>query len=135
MSRPLIVQSDFTLLLDVHDEDAEKTRAAIIPFAELIKSPEHLHTYKLSALSLWNAASSGLTSDKILHTLKINSKFEIPEVVCFFVEEQAKRFGAIELLPFDEKYCLLKVANKKISALITGSKEINQIVRITENEL
>lgn len=135
MSRPLIVQSDFSLLLDIHDEEAEATRAEIIAFSELIKSPEHLHTYRLSALSLWNAASAGLSADEILHTLKRRSKFEIPEVVCYFVEEQAKRFGAIELLPCDEKYYLIKVANKKISTLITNSKDINPLVVLTEDEL
>lgn len=135
MSRPLIVQSDFTMLLDVHDEDAERARAAIIPFSELIKSPEHLHTYKLSSLSLWNATSSGLTPDQILHTLKVFSKFEIPEVVCYFVEEMAKRFGSITLTPFDDKYYRLTVANKMIAAIILGSKELNEIVRGTDNEL
>lgn len=135
MSRPLIVQSDFTMLLDVHDEDAERARAAIIPFSELIKSPEHLHTYKLSSLSLWNATSSGLTPDQILHTLKVFSKFEIPEVVCYFVEEMTKRFGSITLTPFDDKYYRLTVANKMIAAIILGSKELNEIVRGTDNEL
>ncbi len=135
MSRPLIVQSDFTMLLDVHDEDAESARAAIIPFSELIKSPEHLHTYKLSALSLWNATSSGLSPKQILKTLKSYSKFEIPEVVCFYVEEMAKRFGSIVLTPYDEKYYLLTVANKMIATIILGSKELNEIVKGTDNEL
>ena len=52
---PLIVQSDRTLLLDVHAPLAEECRAALIPFAELVRSPEHLHTYQISSLSLWNA--------------------------------------------------------------------------------
>ena len=56
---PLIVQSDRTILLDVHAPRAMECRDALIPFAELERSPEHLHTYRLSALSLWNASSAG----------------------------------------------------------------------------
>jgi DNA excision repair protein ERCC-3 len=67
---PLIVQSDRTLLLDVHAERAEDARAAILPFAELEKSPEHIHTYRITPLSLWNAASAGFSPgdlEKILN--------------------------------------------------------------------
>jgi len=58
MQKALIVQSDRTLLLDVHCETAEAARQAIVPFAELEKSPEHIHTYRITPLSLWNAASA-----------------------------------------------------------------------------
>ena len=58
--KPLIVQSDNTLLLEVDNPDFENARDAISPFAELEKSPEHMHTYRITPLSLWNAASSGL---------------------------------------------------------------------------
>ena len=58
-TNPLIVQSDRTILLDVHAERTEDARAAILPFAELEKSPEHIHTYQITPLSLWNAASAG----------------------------------------------------------------------------
>ncbi len=63
---PLIVQGDRSLLLDVHAPLAEKCRNALIPFAELEKSPEHLHTYRLTPLSLWNAASAGFSADDAL---------------------------------------------------------------------
>ena len=62
VENPLIVQGDRSLLLDVHAPLAEECRNALIPFAELEKSPEHLHTYRLTPLSLWNAASAGFSA-------------------------------------------------------------------------
>ncbi|MCR5047205.1 MAG: helicase-associated domain-containing protein, partial [Treponema sp.] len=67
---PLIVQSDRTILLDVHAPLADECRNALIPFAELERSPEHLHTYRLTPLSLWNAASAGINSASVLETIK-----------------------------------------------------------------
>ena len=63
--KPLLIQSDRTILLDLACPDAESARLDIIPFSELIKSPEHMHTYSLSALSLWNAISAGLSADEM----------------------------------------------------------------------
>ena len=67
---PLIVQGDRSLLLDVHAPLAEECRNALIPFAELERSPEHLHTYKLSPLSLWNATSAGFTFEDAIEVLR-----------------------------------------------------------------
>ena len=67
---PLIVQSDRTLLLDVHAPRAAECRNALIPFAELERSPEHLHTYRLTALSLWNASGAGFTAEQAIETLR-----------------------------------------------------------------
>ncbi|MBP5446869.1 MAG: helicase-associated domain-containing protein, partial [Treponema sp.] len=78
---PLIVQSDRTILLDVHAPLADECRNALIPFAELERSPEHLHTYRLTPLSLWNAASAGINSDSILETLNAYSRYDIPQNV------------------------------------------------------
>ncbi|MBQ5997908.1 MAG: helicase-associated domain-containing protein, partial [Treponema sp.] len=66
---PLIVQGDRTLLLDVHAPLANECRNDLIPFAELERSPEHLHTYRLTPLSLWNATSAGLTPDDAVAVL------------------------------------------------------------------
>ena len=76
---PLIVQTDRTLLLDVHAPLAEECRDALIPFAELIKSPEHLHTYQVTPLSLWNAASAGFSSVMAIETLKKYSRYDVPQ--------------------------------------------------------
>ena len=70
IDNPLIIQSDRTLLLDVHAPKAPECRAALIPFAELERSPEHLHTYRLTPLSLWNAASAGFTAEQAIAILE-----------------------------------------------------------------
>lgn len=95
---PLIVQSDRTLLLDVHAPLAEECRAALIPFAELLRSPEHLHTYQISSLSLWNAESSGFTGEQAIEVLKKFSRYEIPQSVVVWIEETSGRFGKLRLV-------------------------------------
>lgn len=95
---PLIVQSDRTLLLDVHAPLAEECRAALIPFAELVRSPEHLHTYQISSLSLWNAESSGFTDEQAVEVLKKFSRYEIPQSVVVWIEETSGRFGKLRLV-------------------------------------
>lgn len=95
---PLIVQSDRTLLLDVHAPLAEECRAALIPFAELVRSPEHLHTYQISSLSLWNAESSGFTGEQAIEALKKFSRYEIPQSVVVWIEETSGRFGKLRLV-------------------------------------
>ena len=102
--KPLIVQSDKTLLLDVHSPAAEECRNALIPFAELEKSPEHLHTYRLTPLSLWNAASCGFSTEDAIEVLKKFSRYEVPQVVCAWIEQVGLRFGKLIILPdFTEK--------------------------------
>lgn len=95
---PLIVQSDRTLLLDVHAPLVEECRAALIPFAELVRSPEHLHTYQISSLSLWNAESSGFTGEQAVEVLKKFSRYEIPQSVVVWIEETSGRFGKLRLV-------------------------------------
>lgn len=96
---PLIVQSDRTLLLDVHAPRARECADSLIPFAELIRSPEHLHTYQISPLSLWNAASAGFTSVKAIEVLNEYSRYEVPQAVCVWIEETSGRFGKLRLVP------------------------------------
>ena len=96
-STPLLVQSDRSLLLEVHHPAFEDARADIAPFAELEKSPEHIHTYRMSPLSLWNAASAGLTADSILAVLDARSRYPVPENVRFFVRDTLGRWGLFQL--------------------------------------
>ncbi len=96
---PLIVQSDRTLLLDVHAPRAEECRSALIPFAELERSPEHLHTYRLTPLSLWNAASAGFTSDNAVSVLNDFARYEVPQSVSAWIKETSERFGKLRLVP------------------------------------
>jgi DNA excision repair protein ERCC-3 len=88
-NKPVTIQSDATLLLDVHDPAFEEARNDVSAFAELEKSPEHIHTYKLSSLSLWNAASAGISPDQIITRLEKWSKYEIPENIIFRIKESA----------------------------------------------
>lgn len=96
---PLIVQGDRSLLLDVHAPKAEECRNALIPFAELEKSPEHLHTYKLSPLSLWNAASAGFSAEDAIQVLKDFARFDVPQSIIMWIKEISSRFGKIRLIP------------------------------------
>jgi DNA excision repair protein ERCC-3 len=98
MQKPLIVQSDRTLLLDVHCETAEEARQAVIPFAELEKSPEHIHTYRITPLSLWNAASAGLTPQDVLSALEKFSRYEIPAGITEGFSMIMSRYGKIRMV-------------------------------------
>lgn len=98
-SNPLIVQGDKTLLLDIHAPLADECRRALIPFAELERSPEHLHTYRLTPLSLWNAASAGFSPDYAVDVLKTYSRFDVPQPIIVWIRETASRFGKLRLLP------------------------------------
>ncbi len=100
--KPLLVQSDRTILLDLSSADSDSARLDIIPFAELVKSPEHMHTYTISPLSLWNAISAGLTSDEIIARLKKWSRYEIDQRVLFFIEDSASRYGNFVLTEDEE---------------------------------
>ena len=95
---PLIVQGDRSLLLDVHAPLAEECRDALIPFAELEKSPEHLHTYRLTPLSLWNAASAGFSADDAVAVLQKYARYDVPQSVVAWIKETASRFGKITLI-------------------------------------
>ena len=94
---PLIVQGDRSLLLDVHAPLAEECRNALIPFAELEKSPEHLHTYRLTPLSLWNAASAGFSADDAAAVLNQYARYDVPQSVIAWIKETSSRFGKITL--------------------------------------
>lgn len=95
---PLIVQGDRSLLLDVHAPLADECRNALIPFAELEKSPEHLHTYKLSPLSLWNAASAGFTSQDAIDVLNKYARYDVPQSIVMWINEISSRFGKLRLI-------------------------------------
>jgi len=101
-TKALIVQSDRTLLLDVHSESAEAARQAIMPFAELEKSPEHIHTYRITPLSLWNAVSAGLTPQDVVEILKEFSRYEIPAGITEGFALLMSRYGKIKMIQNEE---------------------------------
>jgi len=103
---PLIVQGDSTLLLEVNSPLFEETREALAAFAHLEKSPEYMHTYKLSPLSLWNAASLGWTSEQMIEVLEKYTKYPIPPNVTTDISDLVARFGKIELVREGKKLVL-----------------------------
>src|SRR5438874_9544363 len=98
---PLIDQSDHTLLLEVHNPLYEPARTAIGVFAELEKSPEHIHTYHITPLSLWNAAAAGLSVEHIAATLVEFAKYPVPQNVLVDVRDLAGRWGRVRLVRQD----------------------------------
>ncbi len=96
---PLVVQSDHTLLLEVDHEAAEACRQAILPFTDLLKSPEHVHTYRITPFSLWNASASGFTAPEVLKRLARFSRYPLPLNLVHEIETQMGRYGKVELLP------------------------------------
>lgn len=101
---PLIVQGDRTVLLEVNSEDYEPARDHLARFAELEKSPEYIHTYRISSLSLWNAAAAGLSAEDLIEGLKQFAKYPLPENVVFEIRDAIDRYGRVRLTrdPFDE---------------------------------
>ncbi|MDF2814747.1 MAG: helicase [Paenibacillus sp.] len=96
--QPLLIQSDSTLLLEVNHPLFKSMSEELARFAELVKAPENLHTYRLTPLSLWNAASTGMSADQILYVLRINSKWEVPGQVQNLVRHYVGRYGLVRLI-------------------------------------
>ncbi|MDH5721247.1 MAG: DEAD/DEAH box helicase [Spirochaetia bacterium] len=121
-SKPLIVQSDKTLLLEVDHPLFEEARDSIAHFAELEKSPEYLHTYRITPLSLWNAAASKFKSEKIIDILYKYSKYPVPQIVNSMIATQISRYGKLKLERDENK------------SLVLTSKEENYIKEISRNK-
>ncbi len=94
---PLIVQSDKTLLLEVDHEQADACRKAIAPFAELERSPEHIHTYRLTPLGLWNARAAGHDAEQVVNVLLTFSRYAVPHALLVDVAETMDRYGRLRL--------------------------------------
>jgi len=94
---PLIVQSDKTLLLEVDHDLAGECRKAIAPFAELERSPEHVHTYRLTPLGLWNARAAGHDAEQVVDTLLSYSRYAVPHALLVDVAETMARYGRLRL--------------------------------------
>jgi DNA excision repair protein ERCC-3 len=94
---PLIVQSDKTLLLDIDHPLSTECRRAIAPFAELERAPEHMHTYRLTNLGLWNARAAGHDAEMVIDTLIKYSRYAVPHALLIDVAEQMSRYGRLRL--------------------------------------
>ncbi len=104
---PLIVQGDRTVLLEVDNPLYTEARDALARFAELEKSPEHIHTYRISPLSLWNAAASGMSADEITAALERYSKFRVPSNITREVSEYISRYGLVKLVRENDELLLV----------------------------
>lgn len=133
-TNPLIVQSDRTILLDVHAPLAEECRNALIPFAELERSPEHLHTYRLTPLSLWNAVSAGFSADDAIAVLNDYSRFPVPQAVEFWMRETSGKFGKLKMtLPenADASECdflFLEASSLPVYKEIEAAKQMKEFI-------
>ncbi|RRD61104.1 DNA repair helicase XPB [Leucobacter sp. OH1287] len=133
---PLIVQSDNTLLLEVHHPDADAARHELAIFAELERAPEHIHSYRITQVGLWNARAAGHTADEVLEILNRFSKFPVPDTIARNINDVMDRYGRLEivraetpevagstpqlLLRSNSPAILREVAsNKKVASLLT----------------
>lgn len=129
---PLVVQSDRTVLLEVQNDLYELARDALARFAELEKSPEYLHTYRITPLSLWNAAAAGLGADQIIESLEQYAKYDLPGNVRVEIAEQVGRYGRIRLtrreddllLESDDAALIAEIArHKNIAPFVTAQPD------------
>ena len=99
MSGPLIVQSDRTVLLEVAHPEADEARHELAVFAELERAPEHVHTYRITRLGLWNARAAGHTAEQMLATLDRYAKFPVPQTVSIDITDVVGDAGTTTLGP------------------------------------
>ncbi len=103
---PLVVQGDHTLLLETMSPRYAEARDALLGFAELVKSPEYVHTWRITKLSLWNAAAAGRTADEILEILEGFARYPVPENIPVSIRETMGRYGRLTLVRDGEWLCL-----------------------------
>jgi DNA excision repair protein ERCC-3 len=124
---PLIVQSDRTVLLEVHNPLADAARHALAVFAELERAPEHMHTYRITRLGLWNARAAGHTTEEILGTLEEFSKFPLPSGIADEISDTMRRYGQIEITREGEEL-FISCQTPSIEAEITRTQKIADLL-------
>ena len=112
----------------MHSPSAADCRKDISRFADLVKSPEHIHTYMISQLSLWNAISSGMGSQDIIAALERWSRYEVDSRVTFFIEDQAGRYGDFILEEYDEDHLLLKVRRPVFALQLKADRSLEGLI-------
>ncbi len=121
-TNPLIIQGDRSILVEVNNPKYAAARDALAPFAELEKSPEHIHTYRLTNLSLWNAAAAGMTAKQMVTVLQTYTKFPIPGNVAPDIEEVVNRYGRIRLEKYGEQLKLVCPDKPLLAELLRQKK-------------
>ena len=129
----IIVQADKTLLLDTHHPLFENVRKEIISFSELVKTPEHIHFYRITPISLWNSAANGVPLDNIISTLEIYKKYEIPNNVFEYIKRHYSTYGKVVFERSGNEKILIRVFDDKLFEKVKGliEKYIEEI-RINE---
>ena len=125
---PLIVQSDKTVLLEVAHPDAAKARAALAPFAELERAPEHVHTYRITPLALWNARAAGFDAEQAVDVLERYSRFSVPQALLIDVAETMARYGRLKLVKHPAHGLILESDDPLILTEVLRSKKIQPLV-------
>ncbi|MEP7160626.1 MAG: DNA repair helicase XPB [Dermatophilaceae bacterium] len=118
--RPLIVQSDRTLLLEVDHPAFAAARAAIAPFAELERAPEHVHTYRLTPLGLWNARAAGHDAEQVVDALVTHSRYPVPQALLLDVADTMARYGRL---------VLEKQADARLALVTTDVPVLEEVLR------
>ncbi|MFN3603930.1 MAG: DNA repair helicase XPB [Leptonema sp. (in: bacteria)] len=133
-SNPLIVQSDRTMLLEVHNPKFEECRAFCSSFAELEKSPEHFYTYRITPLSLWNAASSGIKSEDIIKGLEEFTKYPLPKNVISEIREQVSRYGKVKLIKEEDGELYIISEEPNFLKEIAHSRNLQDFIKEVQKE-
>ncbi|MDK8681405.1 DNA repair helicase XPB [Corynebacterium accolens] len=136
MNGPLIVQSDKTVLLEVDHPDSAAARTALAPFAELERAPEHVHTYRITSLALWNARAAGHDAEQVVDVLETYSRFPVPQSLLVDVAETMSRYGRVRLhahpahgliLESEEPAILTELSRGKVGKLLGARIDDNTI--------
>jgi DNA excision repair protein ERCC-3 len=121
---PLIVQSDKTVLLEVDHPLAREARARLAPFAELERAPEHIHTYRITPLALWNARSAGHDAEQVVDVLDRYSKYSVPHALLVDVADTMDRYGRLQLVKDPVHGLVLRSLDRAVLVEVTRSKKI-----------
>ena len=121
---PLIVQSDKTLLLEVDHPDADACRRAIAPFAELERAPEHVHTYRLTPLGLWNARAAGHDAEQVVAVLLEHSRYPVPHALLVDVAETMARYGRLQLVNHPVHGLVLHALDRAVLTEVLDRKSV-----------
>ena len=125
---PLIVQSDKSLLLEVDHPDALACRMAIAPFAELERSPEHIHTYRLTPLGLWNARAAGHDAESVVDALLRYSRYPVPHALLVDVAETMDRYGRLQLVMHPTHGLVLHALDRPVLEEVLRSKRVKGLL-------
>ncbi|MHC9558477.1 DNA repair helicase XPB [Corynebacterium diphtheriae] len=125
---PLIVQSDKTVLLEVDHPRAQETRIALAPFAELERAPEHVHTYRITPLALWNSRAAGHDAEQVVHALETYSRFPVPQALLIDVAETMSRYGRVRLHKHPAHGLILESEEPAILAELLRHKKIKPML-------